>query len=177
MSVHDESEFPWLVEEKRFLREAISAGIPILGICLGAQLLASALGAKIYKNSQKEIGWFDITKVPNPGFQFPDTIKVFHWHGETFTLPPGAVHLARSAACEQQAFQYGENIIGLQFHLETTQETINSLIKNCNDELISDIYIQPETSIKYEKIENFGKINNLMSLILNYITKINSYKS
>jgi GMP synthase-like glutamine amidotransferase len=177
MSVHDESEFPWLVEEKRFLREAISAGIPILGICLGAQLLASALGAKIYKNSQKEIGWFDITKVPNPGFQFPDTIKVFHWHGETFTLPPGAVHLARSAACEQQAFQYGENIIGLQFHLETTQETINSLIKNCNDELISDIYIQPETFIKSEKIENFEKINNLMSLILNYITKINSYKS
>ena len=177
MSVHDESEFPWLVEEKRFLREAISAGIPILGICLGAQLLASALGAKIYKNSQKEIGWFDITKVPNPGFQFPDTIKVFHWHGETFTLPPGAVHLARSAACEQQAFQYGENIIGLQFHLETTQETINSLIKNCNDELISDIYIQSEAFIKSEKIENFEKINNLMSLILNYITRINSYKS
>jgi GMP synthase-like glutamine amidotransferase len=177
MSVHDESEFPWLVEEKRFLREAISAGIPILGICLGAQLLASALGAKIYKNSQKEIGWFDITKVPNPGFQFPDTIKVFHWHGETFTLPPGAVHLARSAACEQQAFQYGENIIGLQFHLETTQETINSLIKNCNDELISDIYIQSEAFIKSEKIENFEKIYNLMSLILNYITRINSYKS
>lgn len=171
MSVHDELECPWLVEEKKFLREAIKAGIPMLGICLGAQLLASALGAEVYKCSQKEIGWFDIAKVPNTGFQFPDTITVFHWHGETFTLPEGAVQLARSAACEQQAFQYGKNIIGLQFHLETTQETIVLMVENCHEELVADIFIQPESVVQSVKVENYEKINNLMSCILNYITK------
>jgi len=171
MSVHDELECPWLVEEKKFLREAINAGIPMLGICLGAQLLASALGAEVYKCSQKEIGWFDIAKVPNTGFQFPDTITVFHWHGETFTLPEGAVQLARSAACEQQAFQYGKNIIGLQFHLETTQETIVLMIENCHEELVADIFIQPESVVKSATINDYKKINKQMSSILNYITK------
>ena len=142
MSVHDEVDFPWLVEEKKFLRDAISAGIPMLGICLGAQLLASALGAEVYKCSQKEIGWFDIAKVPNAGFQFPDTITVFHWHGETFTLPEGAVQLARSAACEQQAFQFNDNVIGLQFHLETTPDSINSMIQHCYSEIIPNKFIQ-----------------------------------
>ena len=173
MSVHDELEFPWLVEEKRFLREAIRAGIPMLGICLGAQLLASALGAEIYKNSQKEIGWFDITKVQNSNvFQFPDTITVFHWHGETFTLPEGAVQLARSAACEQQAFQFNDNVIGLQFHLETTPESINSMIQNCHSEIIPNTFIQSESAIQAVKQDCFEKINTLMVTVLNYITKV-----
>jgi GMP synthase-like glutamine amidotransferase len=170
MSVNDELKFPWLVEEKRFLREAIRAEIPMLGICLGAQLLASALGAEIYKNSQKEIGWFDITRVPNNGFQFPDTIKVFHWHGETFNLPQGAVQLARSVACEQQAFQYGKKIVGLQFHLETTKETIDSMIINCNRELVSGNFIQSESIIKSAKFDNYDKINKQMLSILDYLT-------
>ncbi len=170
MSVHDEAEFPWLVEEKRFLREAIRAGIPMLGICLGAQLLASALGAEVYTNSQKEIGWFDITKVQNSNaFQFPDTISVFHWHGETFTLPEGAVQLARSAACEQQAFQFNDNVIGLQFHLETTPDSINSMIQNCHSEIIPGTFIQSEEAIQSVKQESFNRINTLMFEILSYI--------
>lgn len=171
MSVHDEVDFPWLVEEKKFLRDAISAGIPMLGICLGAQLLASALGAEVYKCSQKEIGWFDIAKVPNTGFQFPDTITVFHWHGETFTLPEGAVQLARSAACEQQAFQFNDNVIGLQFHLETTPDSINSMIQHCYSEIIPNKFIQTEPVIKSAKSDCFDKINTLMFTILNYITE------
>lgn len=173
MSVHDEVEFPWLVEEKSFLREALRAGIPMLGICLGAQLLASALGAEVYTNPQKEIGWFDITKVQNSNvFQFPDTITVFHWHGETFTLPEGAVQLARSAACEQQAFQFNDNVIGLQFHLETTPGSINSMIQNCHGEIIPDIFIQSEEGIQSVKQESFNRINTLMFEILNYITEV-----
>ena len=173
MSVHDEAEFPWLVEEKRFLREAIRAGIPMLGICLGAQLLASALGAEVYTNSQKEIGWFDITKVQNSNaFQFPDTISVFHWHGETFTLPEGAVQLARSAACEQQAFQFNDNVIGLQFHLETTPDSINSMIQNCHSEIIPGTFIQSEEAIQSVKQESFNRINTLMFEILSYITEV-----
>lgn len=171
MSVHDEVDFPWLVEEKKFLLDAISAGISMLGICLGAQLLASALGAEVYKCSQKEIGWFDINKVSNTGFQFPDTLNVFHWHGETFTLPQGAVQLAQSVACEQQAFQYRKNIIGLQFHLETTQETMASMVENCHEELVADIFIQPESIIKSATVKDYEKINKQMSSILNYITK------
>lgn len=172
MSVHDEVEFPWLVEEKRFLREAIDAGIPMLGICLGAQLLASALGAEVYTNSQKEIGWFDITKVQNSNvFQFPDTITVFHWHGETFTLPEGAVQLARSAACEQQAFQFNDNVIGLQFHLETTPDCVNSMIQHCHSEIIPSTFIQTEEAIQSSTQDCFDKINTIMFTILNYITK------
>jgi GMP synthase-like glutamine amidotransferase len=122
MSVNDEAELPWLVPEKAFLREAMRRGVPVLGICLGAQLIASALGARVYPNRQKEIGWFELEGIPgDPGdFRFPDRFTALHWHGETFDLPPGARRLAGSVACRNQAFQCGERVIGLQFHLEAT---------------------------------------------------------
>lgn len=106
MSVNDEAGLPWLVAEKQFIRAAIQQGVPVLGICLGAQLIASALGARVYAGKQREIGWFDIEAVPQAGgsFTFPKTATVFHWHGETFDLPARAIHLARSAACEHQTF-------------------------------------------------------------------------
>ncbi|MBU0964972.1 MAG: gamma-glutamyl-gamma-aminobutyrate hydrolase family protein, partial [Proteobacteria bacterium] len=102
MSVNDEAELPWLVLEKRFIREAIEAGKPVLGICLGAQLIASALGARIYPNPVKEIGWLPIQGISandSAVFRFPETEKVFHWHGETFDLPAGAIRLAKSEGC------------------------------------------------------------------------------
>jgi GMP synthase-like glutamine amidotransferase len=123
MSVNDEDEFPWLVSEKQFICEAIHLGKPILGICLGAQLIASATGARIYRNSLKEIGWFPIYGISSNDrsiFSFPPSVQVFHWHGETFDLPSGATRLAKSDKCENQAFQISKSVIGLQFHLETT---------------------------------------------------------
>ncbi|MFZ3157950.1 MAG: gamma-glutamyl-gamma-aminobutyrate hydrolase family protein, partial [Smithella sp.] len=123
MSVNDEDDFPWLVSEKQFIREAINSGKPVLGICLGAQLIASAAGAKVYSNPVKEIGWFPIYGISSQDvsiFSFPPSVKVFHWHGETFDLPSGAIRLAKSDGCENQAFQIGKPVIGLQFHLETT---------------------------------------------------------
>jgi len=115
MSVHDESQYQWLPEEKVFLREALSLedGPKILGICLGAQLLAEALGADVFSGRYKEIGWFPVEFTPaalaHPLFEgFPELLNVFHWHGETFSLPEEAVHLARSEACENQAFLYEE---------------------------------------------------------------------
>ena len=172
MSVTDEAALPWLVQEKRFVREAIRRGIPVLGVCLGAQLIASALGARVYQNPRKEIGWFQIEATPASGdvFRFPGKCTVFHWHGETFDLPSGAIRLARSAACDNQAFQLGRNVIGLQFHLETTPESAWSLIDNGKDELVAGPYIRTEAELREAPDAAYAEINSLMGKVLSYIT-------
>ncbi len=173
MSVNDEATLPWLISEKQFVRSAIQRGIPVLGICLGAQLIASALGATIYPGKHREIGWFDITSVPSPShtFHFPPTTTVFHWHGETFDLPPGAIHLAHSTACEHQAFQIGPNVIGLQFHLETTPESADAIITHCCNELIPNTFVQSENTLRATPPEAYTQINALMAQILTYLTR------
>ena len=153
MSVNDDARYPWLSEEKRYLNRVLARGISTLGICLGAQLLASVLGARVFANAQREIGWFPVEATPaattSPLFAaFPPALPVFHWHGETFDLPSGATHLARSAACEHQAFSYGETVLGLQFHLETTPAAVADLISNCRDELQPGPYVQREEELR-----------------------------
>jgi len=123
MNIYEYRNHPWLPAEKRFIKRAIDSGKIVLGICLGAQLVADVLGAKVYQNTTVEIGWFpvrfDAARQANPAMRdFPDELTVLHWHGDTFALPPGAVHLATSKACENQAFALGHRIIGLQFHIE-----------------------------------------------------------
>ena len=171
MSVNDETEFPWLVEEKRFIREFIGRGTPVLGICLGAQLIASALGSKIFRNPVKEIGWFPIRAVATaaPAFRFPDNIPVFHWHGETFELPPGAIRLAESAGCTNQAFQLGGNVVGLQFHLETTPESARAIVTHCRNELVAGDFIQSEQEIMSTPPEPYDTINALMNRLLDFL--------
>ncbi len=174
MSANDEERFPWLRSEKQFIRQTIKSGKPVLGICLGAQLIASAMGESVYPNRRKEIGWFPIEGIPSDDdsvFHFPPSIEAFHWHGETFDLPEDAVHLARSEACENQAFQLGESVIGLQFHLETTQETAKAIVSNCKTELLPSLYIQPETVILDQSPEKYQIINELMAEILSFLTK------
>ncbi|MFH0730581.1 MAG: type 1 glutamine amidotransferase [Pseudomonadota bacterium] len=173
MSVNEEAEFPWLKAEKQFIRDVVQRGVPLLGICLGAQLIANSLGAKVYRNRNKEIGWFEIEAVPRTEktFQFPEKAIVFHWHGETFDLPQGAHLLARSAACENQAFQIGTRVIGLQFHLETTPDSLNLLIDNCRDELVTADFIQDEAVIRGVAPSAFTHINHLMGDLLSYILR------
>jgi GMP synthase-like glutamine amidotransferase len=173
MSVNDESTLPWLRPEKRFIRNAMKRSVPVLGVCLGAQLIASALGSRVYRTSQKEIGWFPIeaTSSPMNAFRFPDKCTVFHWHGETFDLPVGAVHLARSEVCENQAFQIGQYVIGLQFHLETTPESAQAILDNCKDELTPAPYIQTEAQLRGAPSAAYAEINRLMSKILSYLTQ------
>jgi len=172
MSVNDEGEHPWLVDEKRFIRSCIETGKSVLGICLGAQLIATALGARVYPNSAKEIGWFPIQVIPSAEgsiFHFPSVIEVFHWHGETFDLPAGAIFLARSEGCENQAFQLGRSVIGLQFHLETTPESARKIIEHCREELIPSAYVQTEAALLASPPEKYQAINNLMSQLLTYL--------
>lgn len=172
MSVNDEAILPWLRPEKQFIRDAVEQGVPVLGVCLGAQLIASALGARVYRNPQKEIGWFQIEAIPCPkdAFQFLPRCTVFHWHGETFDLPAEAVRLARSAACENQAFQVGRHVIGLQFHLETTPESSHAILANCADELVLATFVQSESEIRSVPATSYTAINDLMNNLLSYLT-------
>ena len=147
MNIYEESLYPWLVAEKRFLDKAINKGRSVVGICLGAQLLAGVLGARVYANAHKEIGWFPVATTETARTStlfstFPQHFEAFHWHGDTFDIPKGAKHIARSAACENQAFVYDERIVGLQFHLETTPANVQLLIDNCADEIVPGPYIQ-----------------------------------
>lgn len=147
MSIDDEAEHPWLVDEKRFIREVIDRSTKVLGICLGAQLIADALGAKIYPGKAKEIGFFEIelteTGKTSPLLAgLPSPCPAFHWHGETFDLPDGAAHLARSRVCEHQAFSYENRVLALQFHLETTPESADQLIRHCADEMVVSDTVQ-----------------------------------
>lgn len=171
MSVNDEAALPWLRGEKEFLRETVARGIPVLGVCLGAQLIASALGAEVYRNSGKEIGWFPITAEGGPdSFHFPDKRVVFHWHGETFDLPSGAVRLAQSRAYANQAFQVGRRVMALQFHLDMTPESTRAIINNCRDELVSGPYIQAESELLGVPDSVYRSANSLMEDVLSYIT-------
>lgn len=140
MSVHDEDRLDWLRTEKRYLVQAVEAGTRMLGVCLGAQLLAEILGGRVTRNHEREIGWFPVRLTAGGAKSslfsgFGPEFPAFHWHGETFSIPPGASRVAESGACRHQAFEARGRIVGLQFHLETTPESMEQLIANCADEL------------------------------------------
>ena len=130
MSVLEEEKYPYMAEEKRLCRELFASEKPVLGICLGAQILANAFFAPVYKNPEKEIGFFPVT------FENGFSVNAFHWHGESFDIPEYAMPLAYSEACKNQGFKIGRSI-GLQFHLEMTEESLESLLEHGAEELAS----------------------------------------
>jgi GMP synthase-like glutamine amidotransferase len=149
MAVEDDEKFPFLRWEKRIIRAAIDESVPILGVCVGAQLIAATLGARIYRGSVKEIGWSPISITPHGQVDsllgyLPESATVFQWHGDGFDLPAGAVCLASSPHYGIQAFRLGKIIYGLQFHLEVTPRMIERWIGERSKDLASAPYILPE---------------------------------
>ena len=136
MNIYEEDRFPWLAAEKAFLRGAIADGARVLGICLGAQLLSDVLGGQVLRNPEREIGWYPVELTVEagmiPGFdRLPRHFDALHWHGDTFSIPEGAMRLARSEACADQAFAWdGGRVMGLQFHLEETAESLALLVRH-----------------------------------------------
>ena len=141
MGVQDTDQHPWLEAEKAFIHATIVGGKAVLGICLGAQLVAGVLGGTVAKGAHPEIGWYPVELTEagraDPVFApFPDTFVALHWHGDTFAIPTGAVHVASSEACPDQAFSLDDGrVVGLQFHLEETPASLAMLVEHASGDL------------------------------------------
>ncbi len=172
MSVHDREQYGWLNKEMRFIEEAMKAEIPVLGICLGAQLIATICGAPVRKNREKEIGWFPVTLSEaaslDPVFhQLPTTYPAFHWHGETFDIPAGATLQASSDACVNQAFSIDSTTLALQYHLESTPTSVENLIVNCAGEITEGKFIQKPERMRDLTRAHYSRANALSAAIMN----------
>jgi len=161
-------DLPYLRAEQQLIKNSVEKNIPVLGICLGSQLIAKTFGAKIYSGPKKEIGFYNDLKISSDstffsGFQNPFT--VFHWHGDTFDLPQGALRLASSEHYPNQAFQY-KSAIGLQFHLEVNEEMVNLWLDNTKEKLQKISYINPQ-EIRSEINENISIVKSNMENFYN----------
>jgi GMP synthase-like glutamine amidotransferase len=176
MGVHDQPGPSWMKRERLYIREAVFSGKIVLGICLGAQLVAHALGAEVRSNGCREIGWFPVKisheTAPVLKGVFPARLEAFHWHGDTFDIPENGVPFASSEACRNQGFMVGNRIMGLQFHLETTPALARSLIRHCRHELDGSRYVQTEEEMLSDRAR-FSLINSVMETLLRRMEELN----
>lgn len=173
MSVHDEDKYLWLSGEKEFIRQAIAANKKIVGVCLGSQLLAQVMGSRVYRNRWKEIGFYDVfrTDTVHPVLEgLPSQFTAFHWHGDTYDLPPGCVLLYRSEACENQAYIWQNRVLGLQFHLEVTPELLHLFLDNADEELQENSPFIQSAAEMLKKKHILPEINGILGrMIDNFI--------
>jgi GMP synthase-like glutamine amidotransferase len=170
MNADEEARYPWLADEKRAIERAIAARKHVLGICLGSQLIARVLGAKVTRNRFTEIGWFPIERAEGAqasavGRALPTRAEAFHWHGDTFELPQGAVQLARSTACEQQGFAYGDRVLALQFHPEMTADAVRGFAESGADELVPGPWIQSREAMLADA-SRYARLETLLARLL-----------
>lgn len=170
MSVYEEDIYPWLKAEKEFILKAINNGKVVLGICLGSQFIADVLGAKVYPNKIKEIGWLSVSKTGAHSISnsFPDTTTVFQWHGDTFDIPNKAQRLFESKVCPNQAFIYNDKVLALQFHYEATPSTIDEMLINGASELIPEDTVQTAEVIKQSAhltVQNNDRMYNILDYL------------
>jgi GMP synthase-like glutamine amidotransferase len=163
MGVNDSDQYPWILSEIEFIKEVIHSGKIVIGICLGSQMIASALGARVYKNTEPEMGFWPIkfsksAKQDSVFRHFPDKLDVMHFHFDAFTLPEGAVAMAESPVTPVQAFRYGSNVFALQFHSELTESSAPIFIRELASEIIPGSLVQnpPEMlqNIRYCRLNN-----------------------
>lgn len=181
MGVNEQQQYPWIGEELRAIQAAVEQGKKVLGICLGAQLIAAALGAAVYPNPQKEIGWFPVTFSTDllpTGLQeiLPPAVTVFHWHGDTYAVPSGAVIFASSDVCAHQAFIFQERVMGLQFHLEVTAAAVEDMLVHGAAELQPADRIQSAEIIREQQQQHITTNNQLMYRLLDYLADRHSLK-
>lgn len=177
MGVFDDEKFPWLSREKEFIGKAIDSNKTIIGICLGAQLLAEVMGAGVYQNKCKEIGWFPVQKIDHSDHllsHIENDSVVFHWHADTFDLPEGADHLISSNATINQSFVYGRNIVGLQFHLEVTIQNIHQMVSHIKDDFTKNPFVQSREEISRLSEIYVKKNNGYMFTFLDKLKKVSS---
>jgi len=177
MGAYEEKEFPWLISEKKFIRDSIDANKWVFGICLGVQLLANVLGSKVYPHKHQEIGWWPLTLTDEASSApllegVPKEFIVFEHHGDTFDLPEGAVRLATSSGCTNQAFSYGDRVIGIQFHPEFTNEMIHGYKEEAEVQVMEGAYCQ-STSEWINKHSYLENAKTLLFTILQNIEKAN----
>ena len=176
MNIYEYNKHPWLHDEKKAIAGAVEADRAVLGVCLGAQLIADVVGGPVTANEQKEIGWFEVEATDQARstsvFQhFPERFMAYHWHGDTFRIPPGAVHLAKTDPCPNQAFVYGQKIVGLQFHLETSFDSMNALIENCANEIRPAPYVQDAETMKNQAAKHLPGMRPLMDGLLDALAE------
>lgn len=176
MNIYQEQQYPWLKAEKACIDRALVAGKTLLGICLGAQLLADRLGSPVYAGPEREIGWWplQLTEAGRRSRLFGDLdqpLQAYHWHGDTFDLPAGATCLASSAACAQQAFLYDQRVLGLQFHFEVTLEAVRRLIDHCGNEIGADRYVQSAEQMLAVPATVFARLHRCLFSVLDRLEK------
>jgi len=174
MGINDEEEYNWLVDEKRYICNYLASGKPVIGICLGSQLIADVLGGDVYPARQMEIGWFPVSKTKEGSDSelikdWAKTETVLHWHGDTYDLPDGATNLMTSEVCENQMFVYRKNVVGIQYHLEMTRDGIEENLDNTRDGLGKCPTVQTEEEIRSE-ISRAGELHNNLKNLLNQLS-------
>lgn len=149
MGVYEEEKYPWLKDEKSFIRTAIDAKKKVLGICLGSQLIAEVLGSQVYQHTAKEIGWWPVQKIAAHKLteNLSQEFTTFHWHGDTFQLPANCQQLFTSRACNQQGFIYNNHVAALQFHMEVMEDLLNNMILHEKHEIVANTFVQTEQTI------------------------------
>jgi lipoate-protein ligase B len=172
MNIYEIEAHPWLIAEKELIVAAIDARKYVIGICLGAQLIADALGAAITAGPQPEIGWYPIQATADcpDWFQIPPELQVMHWHGDQFDLPEGATRIASSAICANQGFLYGERVLAWQCHLETTPESLSALIDHCADELKAGPAVMTAERLQAEPAETYQQMHDVLFHTLDGLT-------
>jgi len=173
MGVSDEHQYPWLTLEKEFIESVLKRDIPVMGVCLGAQLIANVLGAAVVKNAHEEIGWFPVNRVDGRKDdlldqrleKLPVSFDALHWHGDTFDTPDGARNFISSAGCANQGFTYGEATLALQCHLEMMPSNVEAIYQECGSPEKAGTYIHG-LSTMLAPTEKFQNASNILENLL-----------